>query len=93
MIEAYEAGTAPSFELYGLGFEHKHIPELTKYSGLSRQPIFVPSVGNFRQGMLVSIPLHLETLHGKTKPGDIETILSDYYKSAELVDVVTRSCR
>ena len=69
MIEAYEAGTAPSFELYGLGFEHKHIPELTKYSGLSRQPIFVPSVGNFRQGMLVSIPLHLETLHGQAKPG------------------------
>ena len=89
MIEAYEAGTAPSFELYGLGFEHKHIPELTKYSGLSRQPIFVPSVGNFRQGMLVSIPLHLETLTGKPSLADIETMLSDYYKSAGLVDVVT----
>ena len=89
MIEAYEAGTAPSFELYGLGFEHKHIPELTKYSGLSRQPIFVPSVGNFRQGMLVSIPLHLETLTGKPSLADIETMLSDYYKSAGLVEVVT----
>lgn len=89
MIEAYESGTAPSFELYGLGFEHKHIPELTKYSGLSRQPIFVPSVGNFRQGMLVSIPLHLETLTGKPSLADIETMLSDYYKSAGLVEVVT----
>ena len=89
MIEAYEAGTAPSFELYGLGFEHKHIPELTKYCGLSRQPIFVPSVGNFRQGMLVSIPLHLETLTGKPSLADIETMLSDYYKSAGLVEVVT----
>lgn len=89
MIEAYEAGTAPSFELYGLGFEHKHIPELTKYSGLSRQPIFVPSVGNFRQGMLVSIPLHLETLTGKPSLADIETMLSDYYKSAGLVEVET----
>jgi len=91
MIEAYEAGTAPSFELYGLGFEHKHIPELTKYSGLTRQPIFVPSVGNFRQGMLVSIPLHLETLPGKPSLADIETLLSDYYKSADLVSVVTGS--
>jgi N-acetyl-gamma-glutamyl-phosphate reductase len=88
MIEAYEAGTAPSFELYGLGLEHKHIPELTKYSGLTRQPIFVPSVGNFRQGMLVSIPLHLETLAGKPSLADLRTILADHYKSAEQVSVI-----
>ncbi|MFY8156299.1 MAG: N-acetyl-gamma-glutamyl-phosphate reductase, partial [Rhabdaerophilum sp.] len=64
MIEAYEAGTAPDFELYGLGFNHKHLPELTRYSGLWHQPIFVPSVGNFRQGMLVSVPLHFSQLSG-----------------------------
>ena len=65
MIEAYESGKAPAFELYSLGLEHKHVPELQKYAGLSRRPIFVPSVGNFRQGMLVSVPLHLDTLPGK----------------------------
>ena len=72
MIEAYEAGTAPAFELYGLGFEHKHVPELQAYTGLTRRPIFVPSVGNFRQGMLVSVPLHLDPLPGKpaaARPG------------------------
>ncbi|MEK9721388.1 MAG: N-acetyl-gamma-glutamyl-phosphate reductase, partial [Quisquiliibacterium sp.] len=53
MVEAYEARTAPDFELYALGLEHKHLPEIQKYSGLSRRPIFVPSVGDFRQGMLV----------------------------------------
>ncbi len=54
MIESYEvAKTAPSFELYGLALAHKHVPELQRYSGLTRRPIFVPSVGNFRQGMLV----------------------------------------
>ena len=62
MIEAYEAGTAPRFELYGLSFEHKHVPELQKFGKLTRRPIFVPSVGNYRQGMLVSVPLHLDTL-------------------------------
>ena len=67
MIEAYETGKAPLFELYGLGFEHKHLPELQKYSKLTRRPIFVPSVGNFRKGMLVSVPLHLDTLPGKPK--------------------------
>ena len=50
MIETYDAGTAPSFELYGLGMAHKHVPELQKFSLLSRRPIFVPSVGNFRAG-------------------------------------------
>ncbi len=65
MIETYEpTRTAPSFELYALGLEHKHVPELMAYTGLTRRPIFVPSVGNFRQGMLVSIPLHLDTLPG-----------------------------
>src|SRR4029453_211853 len=48
MIEAYEAGAAPAFELYGLGLHHKHLPELQLYSRLTRRPIFVPSVGNFR---------------------------------------------
>jgi N-acetyl-gamma-glutamyl-phosphate reductase len=88
MIEAYEAGTAPPFELYGLGLEHKHVPELQKYAGLTRRPIFVPSVGNFRQGMLVSVPLHLDTLATKPSLADLEAVLAAYYKSARLVSVV-----
>ena len=65
MIASFEDGSAPSFEFYGLGFEHKHLPETQLYSKLTRRPIFVPSVGNYRQGMLVSVPLHLDTLPGK----------------------------
>src|SRR3954467_5525655 len=76
MIEAYEAGTAPAFELYGLGFEHKHLPELQHYCGLTRRPIFVPSVGNYRQGMLVSVPLHLDTLPGKPAAPELEAVLA-----------------
>lgn len=87
MIEAYEAGTAPLFELYGLGLEHKHIPELAKFGGLTRRPIFVPSVGNFRQGMLVSIPLHLDTLPGKPSAKDLEAALTAHYAGARLVSV------
>ena len=71
MIEAYETGRAPAFELYGLGLEHKHMPEIQLYSGLAARPIFTPSVGNFRQGMLVSVPLHLDTLPGKPKTADL----------------------
>ena len=88
MIAAYEGGTASSFELYGLGLQHKHLPELHKFSGLSRRPIFVPSVGNFRQGMLISVPLHLETLPGKPKASDLQAALQARYAGSRWVSVV-----
>jgi N-acetyl-gamma-glutamyl-phosphate reductase len=89
MIESYEVKkTAPSFELYGLGLEHKHVPELQKHARLTRRPIFVPSVGNFRQGMLVSVPLHLDTLSGKPSLKDIELTLDAHYKGSTLVSVM-----
>ena len=81
MIEAYETGKAPAFELYGLGLEHKHMPEIQLYSGLAARPIFAPSVGNFRQGMLVSVPLHLETLPGKPKIADLIDVFKKHYRA------------
>lgn len=88
MIDAYEAGEADSFELYGLGLNHKHLPELTRYSGLTRQPIFVPSVGNFRQGMLVSVPLHLDQLPSQPSVADVQSALSAHYSGTPNVTVV-----
>jgi N-acetyl-gamma-glutamyl-phosphate reductase len=88
MIAAYESGTAPSFELYGLGLTHKHVPELQTYSGLTRRPIFVPSVGNFRQGMLVSVPLHLDTLNGAPSAHDLEAALAARYRGSKWVSVL-----
>jgi N-acetyl-gamma-glutamyl-phosphate reductase len=88
MIEAHEAGSAPAFELYGLGLKHKHLPELQVYSRLERRPIFVPSVGNFRQGMLVSVPLHLDTLPGKPKVADLHAALAERYAGSTYVAVL-----
>ena len=88
MIEAHESGKAPSFELYGLGFEHKHLPEILAYSGLTRRPIFVPSVGNYRQGMLVSIPLDLELLPQRPSAADLEKALRAHYGDGGNVRVI-----
>ena len=88
MIESFESGTAPAFELYGLGFEHKHVPETQRYANLTRRPIFVPSVGNFRQGMLVSVPLHLDTLPGKPDAADLHAVLAKRYAGALYVSVM-----
>ena len=87
MIEAYEAGTAPAMELYGLGLKHKHIPEIMRYTGLTRRPLFVPSVGNFKQGMLVQLPLHLDTLPGQPSAHDLHQALARHYAGSEWVTV------
>ena len=88
MIETFEQGEHPAFELYGLGLEHKHVPELQTYSKLTRRPIFVPSVGDYRQGMLVSIPLHLDLLNGKPGPEALHEALAAYYAGSEYVKVL-----
>jgi len=88
MIEAFENRSAPSFELYGLDLAHKHVPELQMYAKLTRRPIFVPSVANFRRGMLVSVPLHLDMLPGRPSAGDLLAALSAHYRHAKLVKVV-----
>ena len=92
MIEAYEAiNTAesaekvPAFELYALGLSHKHIPEIMKYAGLTRRPIFMPSVGNFREGMLVELPLHLDLLPGKPTLADLQAVYAQHYAGSAWV--------
>jgi N-acetyl-gamma-glutamyl-phosphate reductase len=87
MMEAYEAGKAPPMELYALGLKHKHIPEIMCYTGLTRRPLFVPSVGNFVQGMLVQLPLHLDTLPGKPTAADLHAALAKHYAGSTWVTV------
>ena len=82
MIEAHERDDGPAFELYGLGLNHKHVAEIELYAGLTRRPVFVPSVGHFRQGMLVSIPLHLDQLHGHPTASDLQSVLAAHYRDS-----------
>ena len=91
MIAEYESGTAPAFRLYGLGLAHKHVPEIMAYSGLTRRPIFVPSVGNFAQGMLVSIPLFLDDLPGRPSAADLAVALAAHYGPSGFVRVAGAS--
>ncbi len=87
MIEAYGAGSAPPFETYALGLSHKHLPEILKYTGLTRRPIFIPSVANFAQGMLVHLPLHLDLLPGQPSAADLQQTLARHYAGSPWVTV------
>ena len=87
MIEAYEAGNAPAYELYALGLKHKHIPEIMRFGRVTRRPIFIPAVGNFDQGMLVELPLHLDTLPGQPTVQRLLDVYRAHYAGAEAVSV------
>lgn len=88
MIAEHQSGSAPDFELYALELEHKHVPEIMAHARLARRPIFVPSVGNFAQGMLVSVPLFLDDLPGGPKAADLEAALAARYAQSPLIRVV-----
>jgi N-acetyl-gamma-glutamyl-phosphate reductase len=79
MIAAHQANAGPAFELYGLALAHKHVPEIMQHGGVTRRPIFVPSVGHFRQGMLVSIPLFLDRLPGEPSAYEVAEAYYEFF--------------
>ena len=94
MIEAYESGRAPAFEHYALGLEHKHMPEIASYSGLvARDRFSCLRSANFRQGMLVSIPLALDALPARPSAADLRAALARHYGTGGYVRVATAARR
>lgn len=83
--EHYLAGP---YRMYGLSLAHKHVPEMKQYSRLTHDPIFTPSVGDWAQGMLVHVPLHLWALPQKVTGNDLHAALSDHYAGQRFVRVM-----
>ena len=89
MIEAYEVTkTAPPLEVYGLGLTHKHLPEFQRYTGLTRRPIFVPTVANYYAGMIDQIGLQFDLMKGVNRSQQLEDALRAHYAGSEWVSVV-----
>ena len=89
LIAEMEAGGAHAHFVYALGQGHKHLPEIMKHAGLTRRPVFAPSVGQFAQGMAVQIPLHL----GNRTLADLRDALAAHYRDARFVRVVEPEAR
>ena len=81
----------PAFAAYGLHLSHKHLPEMKQHAGLDHAPVFLPSVGDFAQGMLVNIPLHQDQFTRAVQADDIRSVFADHYLSADLVSVGTET--
>lgn len=88
LIAEYDEGTAPPHFVYGLTQQHKHIPEIMAHTGLTRRPVFAPSVGNFAQGMVVQLPLHLE---GDRSISTLHQALAAHYDGQAFVHVLPAS--
>lgn len=81
--------THDAFRAYGLTLAHKHVPEMTKYAGLARAPVFAPSVGRYAQGMLVEVPLQLWAIPGTPTPAQLREALADFYQGERFVSVAS----
>lgn len=82
-----ESYTETPFRVYGLNLDHKHVPEIRRWSGLSRRPVFVPSVGRFRQGMIVQVPLQLGALPGDITPKIVHEALESHYEGRTFIRI------
>lgn len=90
-MQIYEGEDHEPWGAYGFGLKHKHIPEMAKYSGLQKDPIFQPQVATFAQGMVVSVPLHYSWLQGDNVSGAaIHEALSKHYEGSAFVEVMPR---
>ncbi|MEI7600505.1 MAG: N-acetyl-gamma-glutamyl-phosphate reductase [Aestuariivirga sp.] len=89
MIEEYEVkgAAAIAYHPYGLGFSHKHLPEMQVYSELAHAPIFQPAVGNYAQGMMGCVPVFADLLAKKAKGQEIRDCLSLAYANQPCISV------
>lgn len=85
MIAEFEAGAEP-YRAYGLSLKHKHVPEMTRHTGLERPVLFAPAVGAYRQGMLVEVPLHLGALPGSPSVEVVHGALVEAYAGCRFVE-------
>ncbi len=90
MIADYESADRSALlcapRQYALGQTHKHLPEMTQYTGLKNSPVFLPIVGDFYAGMEVTVPLHTADLDGAT-PEVLNDLYRRFYDKSPLVRV------
>ena len=86
LIEYQNNNNSPFF-YYGLNLNHKHLPEIKFHCGLENNPIFLPSVANFYQGMIVNLFLTIKDFKKETSFFEIESFFSDYYQNQQFIKV------
>jgi N-acetyl-gamma-glutamyl-phosphate reductase len=87
MIQQFEADTDVAFLGYGLGLDHKHLPEMKAVAGLALPPLFAPAVIPAHRGMVVDVPLALGAM-GAASADTLRACLADVYAGSAVVAVM-----
>jgi len=90
MISAYESAKTPDMyapRMYGLGLDHKHLPEILAVTGLQRRPVFCPIVDDYYCGIAATVSLHNNMLKGTPASEDILRVLAEHYSGENFVTV------
>ncbi len=85
--EGAGAADAPPFQVYGLGLAHKHVPEIRQHAGLAHAPVFVPAYGHYRQGIVLTIALHLRLLAPGVTGARLRAALQARYAGQACIEV------
>ena len=92
MIAEYQAENVPEYiknpRPYSLALNHKHVPEMTKITGLTHPVLFAPTVVNVYNGEILSIPLVVPNLKKKLTAAEIRGILAEYYAGEQFIKVM-----
>ena len=92
LIDIYEAkenkDKFQSQRPYALKLDHKHLPEMKYILNLEYPPLFTPSVGNFKQGMLVMSYLIKDDLLKNVSKKDILNLYQEYYRNEGFVKII-----
>lgn len=92
MIAEYEADERieelKSPREYALSQKHKHLKEMKKITGLSKEPLFSPIVADYYSGMVVSLPLYADMLKGDQTPEKVHKFFTEFYKGEKFIKVM-----
>ena len=91
LIKYFKEEDHEPFFTYGLNLDHKHLPEIKFHNNLSLDPIFMPSVGDFIQGMIVSIPIHFSSFVKKVDTETIQNLMEEFYLDSKFVSVLKKN--
>jgi N-acetyl-gamma-glutamyl-phosphate reductase len=94
MVQRFEDPGAlgtPFVEIHALNLHHAQTAEMRHHTGLHAAPLFVPLIGNFKRGMVVSIPLPRNALRKTVSIASLREAFRERYAGERLVSVRTRS--
>ena len=85
--EGAAAAAAPPFQIYGLGLNHKHVPEIQQHAGLTQAPVFVPAYGHYRQGIVLTMALHMRQLPTGLTAAHLHAALQERYAGQACIEL------